>query len=535
VRPATILVALLLASLVVLLQWRSGALEAEFAAHPDEAAHYVSGLLVRDYIAAGFPQPALRFAEDYYLHYPKVAIGHWPPFFYVVQGVWMLAFSPGRISIMLLLALLTSVLAMKVYSILREEYGVLVGATAAAILVCLPLMQGFSQAVMSELLIALLSFYAAVSYGKYLDAPSWREAVKFALLAVLAIMTNGKGLALALLPPFAILIGRRVHLARRLSFWFPALLVIVLCGPWYYLTTNRLAHVSSPSAIHTKLALLANGRVLIHSFGWLLFCVIAIGLVRKVLWPMWRNRAAGKWVALASLILSVWTFHSFVNVYFEPRYAAAAIPALAAFLGAGLAWLAAKIARSGLRPAWSLPLVVLLSIAAFAKQTFLVRAKPRHGQPQLVSVLLGSPQFRSSVFLVAGSSSAEGAFIAEVAMHERRPGHIVLRASKMLASISWTGVRYQALFPDAQAMAAYLESLPVGIVAFDTAPVDPPREHLRQLGEVLRRYPDRWESLNFNEQSSSTVRAYRLVGHEGKPVGKIRIDLSGKLGKVLEH
>jgi hypothetical protein len=31
------------------------------------------------------------------------------------------------------------------------------------------------------------------------------------------------------------------------------------------------------------------------------------------------------------------------------------------------------------------------------------------------------------------------------------------------------------------------------------------------------------------------VRAYRLVGHEGKPVGKIRIDMSGKLGKVLEH
>jgi len=535
VKPATILVALLLASLVVLLEWRSGALEAEFAAHPDEAAHYVSGLLVRDYIAAGFPQPALRFAEDYYLHYPKVAIGHWPPFFYVVQGVWMLAFSPGRMSIMLLLALLASILAMKVYTVVRDECGVMVGATVAALLVCLPLMQEFSQAVMSELLIALLSFYAAVSYGKYLDAPSWREAVKFGLLAVLAIMTNGKGLALALLPPFAILIGRRVHLARRLSFWLPALLVIVLCGPWYYLTTNRLAYVSSPSATHTKLAVLANGGVLIRSFGWLLFCVIAIGLARKVLWPMWRSRVAGKWVALASLILSVWTFHSYVNVYFEPRYAAAAIPALAAFLGAGLAWLAAKIARSGLRPAWSMALVLLLTVAAFAKETFLVRAKPPLGYPQLVSELLASPQFRSSVFLVAGSASAEGAFIAEVAMHERRPGHIVLRASQVLASSTWGGGRYRALFPDAEATTAHLESIPVGILAFDTTPVSPPREHLRQLAEVLRRYPHRWESLNFNEQSSSTVRAYRLVGHEGKPIGKIRIDMSGKLGKVLEH
>lgn len=180
-------------------------------------------------------------------------------------------------------------------------------------------------------------------------------------------------------------------------------------------------------------------------------------------------------------------------------------------------------------------MVVLLTVAAFAKETFLVRAKPRYGHPQLVSELLARPQFRSSVFLVAGSASAEGAFVAEMAMHERRPGHIVLRASKMLASMTWAGGRYRALFPDAQAMAAYLESLPVGIVAFDTTPVDPPREHLRQLAEVLRRYPDRWESLNFNEQSSSAVRAYRLVGHEGKPVGKIRIDLRKSLDKVLEH
>ena len=52
----------------------------------------MTGLMVRDYIAAGFPDSPFRFAENYYLHYPKVAIGHWPPVFYSIQAAWMLIF-----------------------------------------------------------------------------------------------------------------------------------------------------------------------------------------------------------------------------------------------------------------------------------------------------------------------------------------------------------------------------------------------------------------------------------------------------------
>ncbi len=48
-------VTLALFATVVALQWRGGAFTAEFSGYPDEASHYLSGLLVRNYIAAGFP------------------------------------------------------------------------------------------------------------------------------------------------------------------------------------------------------------------------------------------------------------------------------------------------------------------------------------------------------------------------------------------------------------------------------------------------------------------------------------------------
>ncbi|MBV9224696.1 MAG: hypothetical protein JOZ45_00860, partial [Acidobacteriaceae bacterium] len=69
-------------SLIVILQVASGAYTSEFGVYADEASHYVTSLMVWDYIAHFHFEPPIRFAQEYYHHYPKVAIGHWPPFFY---------------------------------------------------------------------------------------------------------------------------------------------------------------------------------------------------------------------------------------------------------------------------------------------------------------------------------------------------------------------------------------------------------------------------------------------------------------------
>ena len=76
--------------LTAILQWRSGAYSSDLATNSDEPAHVVSGLMVHDYAARllnltalSLPVNLRAFAEAYYVHYPKVAIGHWPPSFYL--------------------------------------------------------------------------------------------------------------------------------------------------------------------------------------------------------------------------------------------------------------------------------------------------------------------------------------------------------------------------------------------------------------------------------------------------------------------
>ena len=110
----------LLLAAVLLLQVIGGAYSAALSGTEDEAAHYVTGLLFRDYVASGLRTTPIEYAEDYYLHYPKVGIGHWPPVFYALQAVWTLPFGASRTSVLLLMAVIAAALAWSLYRFLRD-------------------------------------------------------------------------------------------------------------------------------------------------------------------------------------------------------------------------------------------------------------------------------------------------------------------------------------------------------------------------------------------------------------------------------
>ena len=114
-------IALVLA--VVLLQIESGAYRSDFDANDDEPGHVVSSLMIRDYFASGWHVSPLRFAEEYYIHYPRVAIGHWPPGFHSCEAVWMLAFGRNRTAMLSFVAAAEAALILSVFVWLRRRCG----------------------------------------------------------------------------------------------------------------------------------------------------------------------------------------------------------------------------------------------------------------------------------------------------------------------------------------------------------------------------------------------------------------------------
>src|SRR4051812_4156721 len=225
-------------ALVILFQIVSGAYRSEFSAYPDEPAHYVTSLMLRDYITHFHFESPVRFAQDYYRHYPKVAFGHWPPFFYVVQALWMLLFSASRFSIRIEVAVTTALLAYSVYSEGRRWFGPRLALAGGFLTVCLPLVQTYSAEEMSEVLLTLLCFWSAAFFGRYIVSERSRDSVLFGLFFALAVLTKGNGWLLAMIPPIALVLTRRWRLVTRVSFWLPVVIVAVICLPWQLLTMN---------------------------------------------------------------------------------------------------------------------------------------------------------------------------------------------------------------------------------------------------------------------------------------------------------
>ena len=157
-----------LVGIALFLQWQGGAYKSEFGGHPDEAAHYVTGLMIRDYIAGGFPGSPLKYAETYYNHYPKVALGNWPPLFYIIQSAWSLVFTPSREAMLVLMAVLSAIVGTILFFTLRSEFPLPIAVLGGLLFVCIPLSQRHTAMIMTEIPIALLSFTALVFFARYI-------------------------------------------------------------------------------------------------------------------------------------------------------------------------------------------------------------------------------------------------------------------------------------------------------------------------------------------------------------------------------
>ena len=513
----TAIVFVLAFDLALCWQRAGGAWQSEFGGHPDEAGHYVTGLFVRDsvvmaarYAAGGFHgspiQVGKEFADTYYAHYPKVGLGVWPPFFYLVQAAWTLPFSPSRSSILLLMCALAAVVAVQLFRVLREEFGIWPAALGAALWLSLPLVRSSYGMVMAETLSALLMFGAVLAFGDFLDREKRGDALRFGLLAALAIVTKGTGLALALAAPLALLFTRRFHLLKRPALWSAVLLIAVLAGPWTWATRNLGKggwEEPSPSWHFTSTALPYYAQ----KFGFSLSVFVLLFLLAGV-FEKFRggSQNQGRWAAAAAFIVSVVVFQSIAPVGLEARHLIPALPAALMFVVAGFVTLVRRSPRAS----------VALGVFVFASAVWPISQKGFAGFAPLAEAMLGEAA-PADVTLVSSDARGEGMFISEVAMHEQRPGHTILRASKALASSTWSGGGYAPLFKDDDEVFAYLTSGKLQYLAIDDAvPEDKRRAHQDQLKRVIEQHTDSFwlvasaEMIRDGEPQLAPVRLYKI-------------------------
>jgi hypothetical protein len=510
----------------------SGALLPELNAAPDEAAHYVTGLMIRSYLADGLGTNPREFAERFYIHYPKVAFGIWPPLFHVLLGGWLFVTGPSLASALLFASLTTVALGVVMFLASRQSLGIPLALAAALWFATFPQVQASTASIMMDTLCALFAVSATVAFGRYLDHERFRDAALFACLASAAMLTKYNALGLALLPPLALVLSGRWSLLKRRSFWAMPLIVILLCGPWYFPHLDMVLYAAEPAPPSGTwmTASRLNLESLFSQVGLLAIPFVLIGIWDRV---VKERRGNGLWCSLLALIVTWWTFHSIIYPVFGRRYLISIFAALALFSAAGLhvvathiRWPAGTVAGHRIR-------LAACTLALLTYLTANVPAKDERGFAEAANVMLAQGVPEGGTALVSSDPIGEGAFIAHIATREKQPQTIVLRGSKLLAEGTWMGLNYAVRYPEEQALFETLDRARVEYIAIDDANQE---AHHQQLNAAILQNAANWAHIataGATVQMPTGVRLYRRITRlpPGKP--EFEIDMKYSLGRTL--
>jgi len=527
----------------VLLQWFGGAFTNGFGGHPDEAAHFISALMVRDFLAGSAFRDPWGFAQLYYLHYPKVAIGHWPPVLYSTLGIWLLAFGTSRTAALTFFALISAAEASLIYSTGKKLLGRPAGWFAGCLFVALPLVQESSARVMTEHLVTLFMLLSALQFAKFSRTQRIADGLLFGVTAAAAILTRGSAWSLALLPGVFVLLTRQFVLLRRPGLWIAAIPVLVGCVPWYAATRGMSQGAwegSSTGAFFLMHAIIEFPSIITLRLGIALLLPAILGLWTKVICPWRSGRVSAEWAALAGVALVTLLLHCIVPASIEPRFMVTLMPSLLLFAAAGADWLARRllnhVAVVAPQPASLVIIAILFTFETFQIPTRIGNGGYEAAVRESMARTSASPQ----VYLVASDSIGEGSAVAAVALAEQRPRSVVLRGSKILVREDWLGRRTQDRFGSIGEIGYLLDRIPVNVVIVDDA----------MLASDRRPYHDRvritvaedkktWEYISsmpvvrFGRLREDAVRVYVRRSAESPWAPMVRINLD--LVRTLTH
>ena len=356
-----------------------------------------------------------------------------------------------RASLLALVAVLASVLWAGVFMWLRRAYGTVIAFFSVGVAITSNLVQVATYSVRPDLLLALLVFGAAISYGEYLEKSEPKQKAMFWILAVGCLCTHGRGVAFFLLPAIVGLI-RRGPKALRASYYFVIVGLIMMGILFAQSIGQSLAFSPRAVLLGTLLFPVYLGRAL----GWPFAILAAVGGI-----AIFRDRAKRvREISLLGAVLCLWGMVALVRVSWSPGYLICIVPILAVLFGAGWRALEGIMEAAGVPPRITAFALATLAIAVMAVAVFPVQHKFDTGfHKMLASALPGG-----KIILVAASPRLEGALISELALQEKRPEHIVLRASKVLSSSTWVQNNYRLLFEDEPGVARFLDQAHVSLI-----------------------------------------------------------------------
>lgn len=462
---------------------------------PDESAHYVNTLFLADWMRAGLPSP-MPFARDFYAHFPRLTIGHWPPGWY---ALWAPVFAVARLSpqgATLLSAFLAGLPALLVLWGVDRVGHRRIGIVAALAYLLIPLVAEEARYFRLDQPVSLVVGLATMAWMAASERPSLLRYLLFGALAAFATLVKGNGALIMLVPALEILFDRRWPQLADWRLWVAAAATLLVVAPWYYVSFRISAggFNYAPGPTYAWLSLSENMRAIAGAVGW---PGLAIALAGAVVG--WRDPVTRLSVAA---ILATLIFQAAIPVALEDRYALPAIPWLVVLIAIALLALARR--GAAMRGAAVAVAVALMIAPIWA----LVHKEPKRdmGAPAIAAAMAAKP----GIWLVDGRAGGEGAIIAAAAYADGGRRQVwAARASQWLSTSDFMGRGYRLSVADAAGARRVLDRLGArGVVSIaDRQALAYP--HSRLLREALQILGFRIDQRRFARGDGSVLLGVR--------------------------
>jgi hypothetical protein len=526
------------------LQAWMGAYNVERGFYLDDAAHFMNGLVIRDYLYHAIGSDPVGFAEQYYLSYPKIAPLMWPPLFHVVLGLCLLPGWPAAPAALFLVGLSMAWASWRLHRIVCQLAGPAAGLVAAGLFLTTSLVMQIASVVMLDVVIAALSLEAAYWLGRFVCSTSSRDAALYGVFTALACLTKGNGVSIVLMPLIMILIAGRVDLLRRAGLYIAAAIVVVFAVPLLAVSARFDAGIGDfgPVTVADVIRRLAfYGRILWTNVGAVSLGLAVVG-AGAVMARALRRRddAAPLAEALVALSVAAILFHVLnparVSV---SRYLTMAIGPIIGLAIVGALAVAQRMRTNATRRLAFWAIVAVVLVAAVADRRTLVPRRPL-GYQRVVAQLAGANRMAGRRLLVVSDEVGEGAAVTEAAVLSLQPAPTIIRGSKLLAHDNWNGDHFQMAYASPLALMQDLEDLHVEYVLLDRSGHSaqlPYFEQVRALTDAGHGRLERMETAAPNAATGPTreLELYHVTTQSPGPPKGLQIGLEYTLGRTLQR
>lgn len=534
-RDLVVFCALFLA--VIAAQISAGAYHGERNNYSDEAAHFMNGLLVRDYLRDGLGQSPVKFAEEYYLSYPKIAPGMWPPLFDVALGIAALPGWPPFSTALVLLAFATTWTAWRLYRIVTAA-GSRLGATlVAGLFVLTPIVVDMTSAVMLDIVVAAFALEATYWLALFFRSEDWRHAVLFGLFSACCCLTKGNGVSIVLVPLLLMLFTGQFRLLRHPGLYMAASIVVVFAVPPLAISYRLDSVIGdfAPIGVGGVIGRLNFYAIYLWTqLGTLPLILSLIGFIRVARARRGENSESfGFGSAMCALVAAALIFHA-TNPHqvFAGRYLTLAVAPILALTAAGAETLSALIRSRRWRLAPQAVLCATVLIAFFSVKPAIASRAPQGFRATVEFLEVRGLAGRR--VLVVSDEHGEGAFVSEVAVRHPSPPPTIIRGSKLIASDDWAGHDFRMLFSSSKDLMRELEDLHVDYLVVDTSVSEAAVPYRGQIDELIAIQHERLEHISTIRERRS-VATYRLKYRSPGSGKTLRIPLPNSLGRTLER